>query len=117
MPTTPGIASNSLSCARRTSLMSRRGDGELFCAIAWLDRNTSAASAPKRKAPVRANERVLRSFRLKLGYSDHGRVEETQHLADRVGNGGAAAARKEQADRARIRCYIFDHQRTGIAAV
>src|SRR6185369_6406759 len=48
---------------------------------------------------------------------DHRGAEEAQHLADRVGDRRRRAAGEQQADRARVRAHVLDHQRARIAAV
>src|ERR1044071_8703218 len=113
--------------------MSRFASGELFCAIFfWQPAAKARATRQERKLSQRdrfppitrmiafpARKQNTRSQKangcfedslVKVLVSDHGRAEEAQHLSDRVRDRRRAAAGKEQADRARIRGHIFNHE-------
>ena len=73
--------------------------------------NDRARRQAGKKQSTRSRERTGASkFQVVSLVTDHGRVEEAQHLADRVRDRRGAAAGKEQAYRPGIRGHIFHHQ-------
>ena len=131
-PTTSGIASNSLSCAARTALISRFGEGELVWAMfgrqpanrinakanrvgAYHDQDLGEAAfsisitslAYEAGAALRYSEMLFPQYRL---VPHHCGVEEAEHLADRICDRSRAASGKKQTHRSWICRNVFDHQ-------
>src|SRR5436190_13355672 len=119
-PTTPGMASSSLSCAARTTLMSRFGEDELpwaiFCRQAKKRASeTSTKQTPNRRQKIRqdcilrklhcrkcaqACRRMFRvlSFARAILLSHHAGAKKAEHLANRIRERDCAVSSEKQAD-------------------
>jgi hypothetical protein len=132
-PTTSGIASNSLSCAARTALISRFGEGELVWAMFGRQpANRISAKANKAGAYNDQNlcEAALSVSITSLAYeagcvsifgnlfrrwpliTHHRGAEECKHLVDGICDRSRATTGKKQTHRSRSCRNVFDHQRS-----
>jgi hypothetical protein len=129
-PTTSGSASNSLSCAAKTALISRFGEGELVWAMFGRQpTNRISVTASRVRIPCRTSPRSCifnvdhvsgRRSRLRVNIwqlllrspsvPDHRGAKECKHVADGICDRRRAASRKKQTHRSRICRNIFDHQ-------
>jgi len=137
-PTTPGMASSSLSCAASTTLMSRFGEGELPWAIFCRQAKKRASKkttkqTPNRRQKIRqdcifrklhckkcahACRRMFRDLRFASAIllSHHAGAKEAEHLANRIRERINTVARKEQTNCARICGHVLNQQRSRITA-